>query len=282
MIRFVKYGKGGGGGSSTEVDIPEVFKPYLVGDKGVLNEAQNLYQTGGFGVADKAGSTTQKAWQSGLDLATTLGGLNPDLIKTFQGLQSPGKMSGDLLDANIAATVSPLRDQYTRVAIPSIEDAAAAAGMYGSSRQGIAEGLAKSELDKAIANIDASMRYQATSDDLNRQLQGNMLAAQFAPNLYNLLGSQSNVLSSVGQQQDYFTNLQNKSDLNNLLNYGAYIQQFIPGTLSSATSTSGGGSNKFGGALAGAGTGAMIGSAVPGVGTAIGAGVGALAGLLAG
>lgn len=281
MLTFRKYGKGGGGSTTTEVDIPEDFKPYLIGPGGALPSAQDMYQAGGFGTPDKAGSTTKKAWTTGLNLANQFQTkLNPSLTALYGSLQNPGEISGDVLDSAIGAATSPLKDQYARTVVPTIGDAAASAGQFGGSRQGIAEGLAKSELDKNIANLDATMRYQAASDDINRQIQGDVYASQFAPSMYNLLGTPTNLLSSVGQQQDYFSNAAAQSNLNNLLGYGEYIRQFIPGA-SQTTRTQGGGS-KAGGAIAGAGAGALmgaqLGSVVPGIGTAVGAVGGGLIG----
>lgn len=285
MLTFYKYGKGGSGGTTTtEVDIPDAFKPYVVGPGGALPSAEDMFKTGGFGTPDKPGSTTEQAWRSGLDLANQFQStLNPSLTALYKNLQTPGQISGDVLEGAIGSATSPLKEQYARTTIPTIEEAALSAGQFGGSRQGIAEGLAKSELDKNIANMDASMRYQAASDDLARQIQGNLYAAQFAPSMYNLLGTPTNILSSVGQQQDYFSNLAANADLNNLLGYGDFIRQFIPGA-SSSTKTQKGGST-LGGALAGAGTGALIGDAALTApifgpwGAAIGAGLGALGGL---
>lgn len=281
MLQYIKYGKGGGSSSTTEVDIPDSLKPYVIDPGGALPEAKALYQSmPNFGQPDVAGSTTQKAWQSGLDYASFVKDtLNPQMMGLYQNLQNPGEVSGDVLNNAIGAATNPLRKQYARSTIPTIEDAAASAGQFGGSRQGIAEGLAKADLDKNIANLDASMRYQAATDDINRQIQGYQTAAQFTPTMYDLFTTPTNVLSNVGQQQDYFSNLAAKTDLNNLLGYGDFIRQFIPGA-SSSTRTQQGGS-KLGGALAGAGTGAMVGTQImPGWGTAIGAGVGALGSLL--
>lgn len=281
MLRFTRFGKGGGSTSSTEVDIPDALKPYIVDPGGALPEAKALYQSlPNFGQPDVAGKTTQQAWASGINYARMAQNtLNPQMADLYQNLQNPGQVSGDVLNNAIKATAAPLQEQYARTTIPTIEDAAASAGQFGGSRQGIAEGLAKAELDKNIANLDAGMRYQAATDDINRQIQGYQTAAQFTPTMYDLLTTPTNVLSSVGQQQDYFANLKAKTDLNNLLGYGDFIRQFIPGA-SSSTRTQQGGS-KAGGALAGAGTGAMIGTQImPGWGTAIGAGVGALGSLL--
>lgn len=279
-LTFVKFGKGGGSSSSTSVEIPKELQPYIVGPNGVLPEASNMFQSGGFGQADQPGATTQQAWQSGLDFTDMMNStLNPQSMQLFQSLSTPKATSGAALDSAIGAATNPLKEQYARVTSPSIEDAAIAAGGMGGSRQGIAEGLAKSELDKNVSNLDASMRYQALVDDTNRALQGEVYASQFLPTLLSTLATPTNTLSTIGQQQDYFTNLSDKSDLNNLLGYGDFIRQFIPGANTSTTQSAGG--SKLGGALAGAGSGAMIGTQImPGWGTAIGAGVGALGSLL--
>lgn len=282
MLQFIKYGKGGGSTSTTDVDIPDSLKPYVTEPGGALPEAKAFYNSiPNFGQPDVAGSTTQQAWQSGLDYANfAKNTLNPQMMGLYQNLQNPGQISGATLDNAINAAANPLREQYARSTIPTIGDAAQSAGQFGGSRQGIAEGLAKSDLDKNILNLDASMRYQAASDDINRRIQGYQSAAQFTPTMYDLYTTPTNVLSSVGQQQDYFSNLAAKTDLNNLLGYGDFIRQFIPGASSSTRQTQGSGS-KAGGALAGAGTGAMIGTQImPGWGTAIGAGVGALGSLM--
>lgn len=287
MLNFIRYGKGGGSTSTTDVDIPDSLKPYVVDPGGALPEAKNLYQSmPNFGQPDVAGQTTQQAWQSGLDYANfAKNTLNPQMMGLYQNLQNPGQISGATLDNAITAAANPLREQYARSTIPTIEDAAQAAGQFGGSRQGIAEGLAKSDLDKNILNLDAGMRYQAATDDINRRIQGYQTAAQFTPTLYDLYTTPTNVLSSVGQQQDYFSNLAAKTDLNNLLGYGDFIRQFIPGASSSTRTTQGSGS-KVGGALAGAGSGALmgaqLGSVVPGIGTAVGAVGGGIMGALGG
>lgn len=293
-LRFIKYGKGGST-SSTEVDVPESLKPYVTDmPNGALPHAADAFNAGLFGQPDKAGATTNAAWQSGMDYVNLMNNqINPESIQLFRDLYTPKVTSGDQLNAAINAATNPLKDQYARVVAPNIEDAALAAGGQGGSRQGIAEGLAKSELDKNILNLDATLRYQALVDDTNRALQGQVYAGQYLPTLRAGLAEPSTTLSNIGSQQDYFQNLQDKIALNNLLGYGDYIRQFIPGASSSTRQTTGG--SKLGGALAGAGTGAMVGSSIGGAmasgaatgsmagpwGAAIGAGVGALGSLLA-
>lgn len=276
-------GKGGGSSSSTQAEIPAEFKPYLFGDKntkGLLTDAQSLYASGGFGTPDQPGATTKQAWQTATDLAGNVQNQFIPQLQTLMGnLSAPGKATGPELDAALKAAASPLQDQYSRVTVPSIQDAAVQAGAVGGSRQGIAEGLAKSELDKNIANINATTRYQALTDDLNRTMQGQTVAAQFAPSLMSLMSQPTNILSTVGSQQDAFQSLLNNAGKTNIQDYAALLRQFIPGTTQTTTTNSGG--SKFGGALAGAGTGAMIGTQImPGWGTAIGAGVGALGSLM--
>lgn len=281
MLQFIRYGKGGGSTSTTDVDIPDSLKPYIVDPGGALPEAKNLYGSmPNFGQPDVAGGTTQQAWQSGLDYANfAKNTLNPQMMGLYQNLQNPGQISGDVLNNAIGAATNPLREQYARTTIPTIEDAAASAGQFGGSRQGIAEGLAKADLDKNIANLDAGMRYQAASDDIARQMQGYQTAAQFTPTMYDLYTTPTNVLSSIGQQQDYFSNLAAKTDLNNLLGYGDFIRQFIPGASSSTRTTQGSGS-KAGGVLAGAGSGALAGSAAGPWGALAGGVIGGIGGLM--
>lgn len=279
-IQRTLCGKGGGSTSSSEAKIPEEFKPYLFGGNGVVDQAQALYQAGGFGTPDTPGSTTKAAWQSGTALAKNM---NQDFLPQMQtllkNLQTPGMAQGAELDAAMKAAATPLTDQYLRTTIPSIQDAAIMTGTTGSARQGIAEGLAKSDLDKNLLNLNAQMQYQALTDDLNRTQQGQALATQFAPVLANLMTQPTNILSGIGSQQDAFQSILNNTAKTNLTQYADLLRSFIPGTTTSTTSTSGG--SKFGGALAGAGTGAMIGTQImPGWGTAIGAGVGALGSLM--
>lgn len=275
------FGKGGGGSTTTnENKIPEEFIPYLFGGNGVVDAAQNMFKQGGFGVVDKPGQTTQDAWQSGKNLANTLNtSFLPDMQALLKNLQTPGTARGPELEAAMKAASTPLTDQYARVTIPSIQDSAIMSGTTGSARQGIAEGLAKSDLDKNILDMNAKLQYQALTDDLNRTQQGQALATQFAPALLNMMNSPTNILSSIGSQQDAFQSLLNNASKENLTQYADLLRSFIPGT-SSVTRTSASGGSKMGGALAGAGTGAMIGTQImPGWGTAIGAGVGALGSL---
>lgn len=274
-------GKGGGGGSTTVSNqIPEAFSQYVFGTGGVLPQATNLFNQLGFGKADTAGETTQEAWSSGKNLAQNLNtSFLPDMQALLKSLQTPGSARGPELDAAMKAASTPLTDQYARTTIPSIQDSMIMSGTTGSARHGIAEGLAKSDLDKNVLDMNTKMQYQALNDDLSRTQQGQMAAAQFSPALLNMLSAPTNILSGIGSQQDAFQSLLNNESKNNLTQYADLIRSFIPGSNSTSTTTGPKGS-KAGGALAGAGTGAMIGTQImPGWGTAIGAGVGALGSL---
>ena len=282
---FLKIAGGGGGSSksttSTKVEVPKEFEPYLYGSSGVLPAAQSLYKSGQLSPVPTKSATTTTAQNMALDTANQLQNTwLPQFQSLYNDMSNQQQLSGSqqLTDAMNAASAD-LKSQYANVTNQAIEDAALSSGQFGGSRQGIAEGLAKSELDKNILNTNAQLQYGALAQDVQNTLAGQQLAGNYSSVLTDLMQAPTTLYSQVGNAQDAYADAVNAAPASNLTNYAELIRSMIPGTNSSSTTT-GGGTSRTKSALGGAASGAAMGSMFGPWGTAIGAGVGGLAGLL--
>ena len=282
---FLKIAGGSSGGSSsttsTKVEIPPEFAPYLYGSSGVLPDTQSLYKSGQLSPVPTKSATTTTAQNMALDTANQLQNTwLPQFQSLYNDMSNQQQLSGSqqLTDAMNAASAD-LKSQYANVTNPTIEDAALSAGQFGGSRQGIAEGLAKSELDKNILNTNAQLQYGALAQDVQNTLAGQQLAGSYSATLADLMQAPATLYSQVGNAQDTYADAVNAAPAANLINYSEIIRSMLPGT-NSATTTSGGGTSTAKSVLGGAASGAAMGSMFGPWGTTIGAGVGGLAGLL--
>lgn len=91
-------------------------------------------------------------------------------------------------------------NNLTRNILPQIRAGSVADGVYGGSRQGIAEGLASAETARGVGDTLARMDMDAYNSGLNMYNQ----AANRAPQSYGLGLAPANTLQQVGQanQQD--------------------------------------------------------------------------------
>ncbi len=105
---------------------------------------------------------------------------NPENIPGFQRAQQ-----GVITNAN---------NNLTRNILPAIRSGSVAAGSYGGSRQGIAEGLALGETNRYIGDTLANMNMQAYEGGMNR---ANAAAAR-APQTYGLGLAPGSTMASVG------------------------------------------------------------------------------------
>ena len=282
---FLKIAGGGGGSSksttSTKVEIPPEFQPYLYGSSGVLPAAQSLYKSGQLSPVPTKSATTTTAQNMALDTANQLQNTwLPQFQSLYNDMSNQQQLSGSqqLTNAMNAASAD-LKSQYANVTNPTIEDAALSSGQFGGSRQGIAEGLAKSELDKNILNTNAQLQYGALAQDVQNTLAGQQLAGNYSSVLTDLMQAPTTLYSQVGNARDMYADAVNAAPAANLSNYAEIIRSMLPGT-NSATTTSGGGTSRTKSVLGGAASGAAMGSMFGPWGTAIGGGIGALGGLL--
>lgn len=188
--------------------------------KGTLPEAQDLFMQGLLAPAPTQGETTQQALAQQQALA---GQIQSDFLPQISGIfGSLGDQSGAIADM----ATQDMRDAFARQVTPSIQQGAIQAGQLGSSRQGIAEGLANAELEKDIAGTRAQILQQGASKQL-----------AFAPQLLQMLGAPSSLLGQVGAQQDAFAQAGAESQFQNLLRLAQLQQGFIPGASTTTIST---------------------------------------------
>lgn len=168
----------------------------------------------------------------------------------------------------------------------SIRQGAQDSGQYGSTRHGIAEGIARSQLSQQKMDAANSLAFQ---DQQNFNNQRNAM-------LQNLGQVTSGMTSGAGAVYDAgaLKQKQEQAEIQGKLEKWAYennvpaeelklYMQAVNGAPSAGgtTTTTGGGPSKAQGALAGAAGGASAGFMVGGpMGAGIGAGVGAIGGLL--
>lgn len=153
---------GGGGGTTQTIQQADPWsgvQPHLLSLYPQVNEALDnrlpffpnktfagidpLQEAGMLGGLGYAGNVMQPA---------TLG--FQDTLQNY--MRAPLDITNDQAVQNMfAANRSEVNDALTRDWLPQIGSGAVAAGQYGGSRQGIAEGLAVGEASKALANANA-------------------------------------------------------------------------------------------------------------------------------
>lgn len=258
------------GGSSSPATKPQFM---TAGFEGILPMGLKLAKDGLLSPTNMKSETTGQAQQSSRDLIDQL---NNEFLPNVQGIfDRVGNR--DLVNSQqtqdvIAASTRPIQEQLMRYAIPSTQDSAIAAGQLGSSRQGIAEGLARSDANNQMGDIASRIAFGA----LQEQLAGERMALQFSPQLMQMMGMPTTLLSELGQNEEYYDLESRSGQSRNLQSLAALLQGFIPGANTSTTSQAQRtGNEKLGGALSGAAMGSQI---MPGWGTAIGGLIGAMAG----
>jgi len=264
----------GGGGNTTTVqksDPWEGQQPYL---KDIYAQTGGLYGSGmGYtpysgprvaGLSDIQRQGMETGYQnilSGNTPAQAAGGM---LNKTLQGDYLGG--ANPYLDQVFATSAQNVTDQFNRNILPSIKTAGVQSGMYDSSRQGIAEGLAAGEAQKNLAQLSANIYAPAYESERGRQIQ----AATLAPSLSNWDAQQLMGLGGIEQDmtqreldamQQYWNEYQ-QAPWSRLGSYTTNVMGMgSPGGTTSTTQEGAGGfspTGMLGGAALGAGIGGML------------------------
>lgn len=227
-------------------------------------------------VAGQTGALGSAGVQTGLGRAgagTTLDWLQPGALDIRN---NPG------LAGNIEAATRPITRSLTESALPAIRDSAERSGNFGSSRQGIAEGLATGRASEAIGDTTSKIVGDAYSQNLSAQMK----ALGLLPQTQGAQTTGDLTTSAVGDTRQALAQAQLGEKVGNF-NYDQLAPFLQSKEIMSLLSGIPGGTNfstasvpqknPLTQALGGAAAGASLGSALfPGVGTAAGAGLGGL------
>lgn len=174
-----------------------------------MGDAQSIYNQQGF--APDPNALQLLARQNALGYGeNTLPGQVAGVQNSFmQGMQ-PG--SNPYVPQMIQAAQNDLIQDYQRVVMPGIGDAAGAAGGYGGSRHGIAQGIASEGLVEGLGDISTQMLGNAYNTDAQRQAS----LMNLAPGILNLGLLPSDIQAQVGgqYQQDALLPAQNLQGYN--------------------------------------------------------------------
>jgi hypothetical protein len=214
---------------------------------------------------------TQKALAGG-GAGTTLDWLNPNALDITK---QPG------LQGNIEAATRPITQALTEQALPAIRDSAERSGNFGSSRQGIAEGLASGRASQAIGDATSGLVSKAYQTNVDAQLK----ALGLLPSTINTQTTGDLTTSNVGDVRQSMAQALLGEKVGNF-NYdqmAPFLQSKeimslltgLPGG-STMSTASGPQKNPLTGALGGAAAGASLGSMFGPPGMAVGAGIGGL------
>jgi hypothetical protein len=182
----------------------------------------------------------------------------------------------------IDTATRPIQEQLTRYGLPAIRASAEQSGNFGSSRQGIAEGLAEEGAYKAMGDATSKIVSGAYDTNVNAQLK----ALGLLPSTIGTQTAGDLTTSGVGDVRQAMAQALLGQDVSNFNwdQLAPYLQSKdiialasgLPGgsTVSTASQPQ---RNQLTSALGGAAAGASLGTAIaPGVGTGIGAAGGAL------
>jgi len=259
-----------------EVSIPDFYKPYY---NNVLNSATSLANQGKLAPTVAMSEDTARGLDYAGELASYLtDSFLPQAKTSFGSLLNSDLVNSDELQSAIQSATRPVQEQLERYAIPTTQDAAVATGQLGSSRQGIAEGLARSDANQTMTDLASNLSYGALLQDQNNK----QFATSALPTFLQTLTAPSTLLTTTGAAREAYDLQSQSSEANNLSLLSQIVAMFNPGVNSTTTSkTSSGGLGSTLGTIASLGSLALgpMGAGVIGAG---GTGFGSLFGNLFG
>ena len=223
--------KSGGTKTKNEISIPDFFKPFY---NTALQGAQGIYNLGEFAPVVGMSKATQQGLESNLNLADNFDfNIAPKAQGSYLSLLDSNLAGSGELDRAVGAATNPILQQLQRYAIPQTQDAAITAGQFGSSRQGIAEGLARSDANRQMGDIGSQMaRGALQQDQQNKQFATSNLA-----NFMAAMQIPANLRTSVGGIQEGYKQEAADAKAKNLMTYLQLVQAMNPGVNTTSTQT---------------------------------------------
>lgn len=186
------------------------------------------------------------------------------------------------LQGAVDAAVRPIYEGLTEKALPAIRGEAVTTGNFGSSRQGIAEGMATREASRAAGDTASKLVQSQYETNVNAQLK----AMGLLPTVQGAQTVEGTTTSGVGDVRQAMEQALLGQDVNafNFDQMAPFLQskeimslmQGLPGGTTTSTANTPQ-ANPWMTSLGGAASGAALGSAImPGIGTGVGALGGAL------
>lgn len=173
--------------SSSTQDVWGTQSPYL---QNLYGSAQSLFQNPN--EAQTQGNQMMTGYADSQGLQDVISGSQKAL--NF-ALDPQNAMNNPYLQSAMQSAIRPLQNTY-RDALSGITDGAIGAGQSGSSRQGIAEGLAAQGYMQSAGDITGKMAYQNYGDAMGRMAG----AVDQAQGVANLGMMPSSIYGQVGQQ----------------------------------------------------------------------------------
>lgn len=129
------------------------------------------------------------------DYSQQMEGILGQQMNAYQDMMS-GDYDRAALNNAMNANAQAATQQFQRNVLPTLNTQANMSGQAGSSRAGIAEGLATSDLNQQIANQNASMIWNAEQQAQQRKMAGAQGMAGLLQG-YNQLGQYQNQLQNL-------------------------------------------------------------------------------------
>lgn len=214
---------------TNELSLPEFYKPYF---NTAMQGATDIYNKGGFSPLVGMSDETKLGLETNLGLADNIeSNVLPNAQTSFLSLLNSNLVGSGELQGAIEAATSPIMQQLERYAVPQTQDAALAAGQFGSSRQGVAEGLARSDANDQMSRVGAQMSWNAVQQDQqNKQFANSNLNSFLAA-----LQTPANLRTNVGGIKEGYQQEQANAPMQNLMRYFQLIQSMNPGSNSTTT-----------------------------------------------
>ena len=212
------FGGGGSSGGSSNTTTRTIYSPEEEAARAeIFKTGQDLYKTQAADAGVYRGPTpvtpsapTQQAWRTQMGVA---GSAVPTAYNALDSANFNLTNGRDVatnphLQSAISTAIMPQINTFKDITLPSLRLSGMGSGTLGSSRQGIAEGLAADRLQQGIANTAMSM----ANTGYNTGTQAAVATQGQLPQIMSGAGAPGVLQSQVGASQDSFAQDQNNFD----------------------------------------------------------------------